>query len=187
MNQAAAQDPRGVLVWPVIQKVLAGSPPPDALTRQAADLVTTWVDDGGKLLDTTGDGKVDMPGAVILDQAWGGIVDAVLSPVLGNLVNEIPPDGDMSYVDKDLRTMLGQPVKGRYSQGYCGAGVLSACRTSLWSALQHAANVLVATQGPDPHTWRLADQPITFIPGVLPNTMPYTNRPTFQQVVSFGQ
>ena len=113
-------------------------------------------------------------------------MDAVLSPVLGTLVSEIPTDGDMSYVDKDLRTILGEPVTGRYSQSYCGAGDLVACRASLWEALQQAANALAAAQGPDPNVWRLADQPITFIPGVLPNTMPYTNRPTFQQVVSFG-
>jgi hypothetical protein len=186
MNQAATQDPIAVLVWPVVAQVLAGGPAPDALTQTAAELVTQWSQSGGRLLDTTGSGHVDMPGAAVLDQAWPGIVAAVLTPILGPLASEIPTDGDMSYVDKDLRTLLGQPVQGRYSHSYCGNGSLQACRASLWTALQVAANALVASQGSNPDAWRAPAQHIAFQPGVLPNTMPFTNRPTFQQVVTFG-
>ena len=175
-----------MLVWPVIEQVLAGGPAPGARSSQAAALISAWVKAGSNLLDTTGDGKVDMPGAAILDKAWNGIVDAVLSPVLGPLANFIPTEGDMSYVDKDLRTILGQNVKGRYSRVYCGNGDITACRTSLWSAISQAADALAAAQGPQETSWRLADQRTVFQPGVLPNTMAYTNRPTFQQVVSFG-
>jgi hypothetical protein len=56
----------------------------------------------------------------------------------------------------------------------------------LWSAVQRAADTLATDQGPNPDSWRLADERITFQPGVLPNTMSGSNRPTFQQVVSFG-
>ncbi len=184
MNQAATQDPRAVLVWPVIEQVLASGPAPNPAAKQAADLVTQWVQAGGHLLDTTGDGKVDLPGAAILDQAWAKIVNAVLSPVLGNLVSEIPTDG-MSAVDKDLRTILGQPVRGRYSRVYCGNGSLETCRASLWTAIEQTVQALTAAQGTNEDAWRLADQRIVFQPGLLPETMPYTNRPTFQQVVSF--
>jgi len=129
---------------------------------------------------------VDMPGAAVLNQAWNGIVGAVLSPVLGPLTGEIRADGDLSYVDKDLRTILGDPVRGRFSRVYCGNGDLGACRSSLWSAVQRAADTLATDQGPNPDSWQLADQRITFQPGVLRNTMAGSNRPTFQQVVSFG-
>jgi hypothetical protein len=37
-----------------------------------------------------------------------------------------------SYVDKDLRTLLGDPVRGRFHLRYCGNGSLPACRASLW-------------------------------------------------------
>jgi acyl-homoserine lactone acylase PvdQ len=186
MNHAATEDPRGALVWSVIERVLAGGAAPDTRTQQAAQLVSQWVRAGASLLDTTGDGTVDMPGAAVLNQAWNGIVGAVLSPVLGPLTGEIRADGDMSYVDKDLRTILGDPVRGRFSRVYCGNGDLGACRSSLWSAVQRAADTLATDQGPNPDSWRLADQRITFQPGVLPNTMAGSNRPTFQQVVSFG-
>ncbi len=186
MNRAATQDPRGLLVWPLVAQVLAGGPAPDPVTQQAAQLVTQWSDAGASLIDTTGTGVVDMPGAAILDKAWPAIVDAVLAPVLGPLVSAIPSDGAMSYVDKDLRTILGQPVKGRYSRVYCGNGDIAACRTSLWSALHSAAYTLASQQGLNATAWRAPDQRITFQPGLLPNTMAGSNRPTFQQVVSFG-
>ena len=47
---------------------------------------------------------------------------------------------------------------------------------------------LEAKQGPDPSRWR-ADataERIRFTSGVLPDTMRWTNRPTFQQVMSFS-
>jgi acyl-homoserine lactone acylase PvdQ len=186
MNQAATQDPRAVLVWPVIAKVLATGPAPDVAAQQAADLIGQWMQSGGHILDLNGDGKVDSPGAAILDKAWSPIVDAVLSPVLGPLVGEIPPDGDMSYVDKDLRTILGEHVQGRYSRIYCGNGDLATCRASLWSAISGAAATLRSQQGSNENAFRIPEPRIVFQPGVLPDTMPYTNRPTFQQVVHFG-
>jgi hypothetical protein len=104
------------------------------------------------------------------------------------------PDGSAfisgwyGYVDKDLRTLLGQPVHGPFSRRYCGAGVLEACRQALWSALDAAASELEQSQGPAPSSWR-ADataERIRFASGVLTDTMRWTNRPTFQQAMSFS-
>ena len=92
------------------------------------------------------------------------------------------------YVDKDLRTLLGQPVRGAFSRRYCGAGVLATCRDALWNALDQAAATLEATQGPAPSTWR-ADataERIRFTSGVLTDTMRWTNRSTFQQLMTFS-
>jgi hypothetical protein len=83
--------------------------------------------------------------------------------------------GWYGYVEKDLRTLLGRPVAGRFSRSYCGNGVLTACRDALWSALEAA----------DPGGAPAPDPRIAF-PGFLPATMRWTNRPTFQQVVSFA-
>ena len=45
------------------------------------------------------------------------------------------------------------------------------------------------TQGPDPNAWRAGANPerITFKPGLIPFSMRWTNRPTFQQAIEFGR
>ena len=204
MNRAATEDVRAVEVWPAIRDVLATGPAPDALTQQAADLVTAWSNAGGSRLDRDGDGKVDDPGAAVLDAAFVPLATAVLQPVLGDLTTQLAalqrPDGQpnhdgnafgsgwYSYVDKDLRSLLGRPVQQPYSRRYCGNGDLNACRDSLWPVLQKAAQDLAAAQGPDPSAWR-ADataERITFKPGLLTQTMRWANRPTFQQVGQYS-
>jgi hypothetical protein len=52
-----------------------------------------------------------------------------------------------------------------------------------------AAAELAAAQGPDPTAWR-ADATldrINFQPGLIADTMRWTNRPTFQQVIRFNR
>ena len=212
MNRAATQDLRAVRVWPVISRVLAHGVAPTPLAQQAAALITAWAAHGASRIDANGDGKVDDPGAAVMDAAWKGIADAVLSPVLGPVLpkfaaiqteDEAPsvPSGSgthgnggssfgggwYEYVDKDLRSVLGEPVQGAFSRRYCGAGVLAACATSLWSAIAAATTSLAAAQGPDPTAWRASAtaERITFKPGLIPLTMRWTNRPTFQQAISF--
>jgi acyl-homoserine lactone acylase PvdQ len=205
MNRAATEDLRAVDVWPVINDVLATGPAPDATTQQAADLVSAWAAAGASRLDRDGDGKVDDPGAAILDAAWNSLATAVLTPVLGDLTGQLATvanidnkvnsqgssfgSGWYGYVDKDLRHLLGQPESSPFSRAYCGGGDLNACRDSLWAALQQATQSLAAAQGPDPTQWR-ADanaERIAFKPGLLTQTMRWTNRPTFQQVGQYSR
>ena len=96
--------------------------------------------------------------------------------------------GWYGYVDKDLRMLLGRPVRGPFSRRYCGAGVLEACRDALWSALDQAAAKLEAAQGPAPSEWRsdAVAERIRFTSGILADTMRWTNRPTFQELMSFS-
>ncbi|HZO49405.1 MAG TPA: hypothetical protein VFB26_04595, partial [Gaiellaceae bacterium] len=148
-------------------------------------------------------GAVDAPGAAVLDAAWPRLADAVLAPVLGPLVDRLAQlmqrsddpnpggsayiDGWYGYVQKDLRTLLGRPVRGPFATRFCGRGDLAACRESLWAAIADAAAALAKAQGPDAGRWH-ADanaERIRFTSGVLPDTMRWTNRPTFQQVASF--
>jgi hypothetical protein len=97
--------------------------------------------------------------------------------------------GWYGYVNKDLRTLLGERVRDPYNLRYCGDGSLLACRDSLWAALKAAADELAAAQGPDPTKWRASatNERLRFAPGLLPATMRFTNRPTFQQVLRFGR
>ncbi len=204
MNRAATQDLRVQRVWPVVRAVLQTGPAPSARAEAAAALLDAWRAAGSSRLDRDLDGKIDDPGAAVLDAAWPRLADAVLTPVLGPLVDRLAelhvrsddagPGGSAylagwyGYVDKDLRTLLGRPVRGAFSRRYCGAGVLPACRESLWAALDAAAAELEAEQGTTPSAWR-ADataERIRFTSGILPDTMRWTNRPTFQQLMSFS-
>ena len=68
-----------------------------------------------------------------------------------------------------------------------GAGDAARCAASLWSALDTATGQLEATQGPDASAWH-ADataERISFAPGILARTMRGSNKPTFQQAVTF--
>jgi hypothetical protein len=202
MNRAATQDLRAVKDWPLIKQVLAGGPAPSKLAEEAANLVSTWAENGASRFGVTGP---ENPGAAVLDQAWTGIGEAVLGPMLGpELVSEFAsisgpnnapsPSGSAfgggwyGYVNKDLRTELNLPVSAPYSLRYCGNGKLSRCRESLWAAIQTAAEQLEKTQGSVPGNWRAARVRIEFPPlpkSQFPFTMAWTNRSTFQQVIEF--
>ncbi len=204
MNAAATQDLRTTDVWPAIRAVLRTGSAPSARAEAAVGLVDAWRGAGSTRLDRDLDGKIDDPGAAVLDAAWPRLADAVMSPVLGPLVDRLARlmgrsddpgaggsayiSGWYGYVDKDLRSLLDQPVKAPYSRRYCGSGVLVTCRDALWGAIDAAAAELEKTQGPAPSAWRAdaARERIRFTSGVLPDTMRWTNRPTFQQVISFS-
>ena len=73
-----------------------------------------------------------------------------------------------------------------YSQGDGGNGSLDECRASLWAAITQAADELTASLGPDPAQWRTTAARTSFAPGLIPDTMRATNRPTFQQVLELA-
>jgi acyl-homoserine lactone acylase PvdQ len=204
MNAAATQDVRTITFVPLLSEVLRGSAAPSARSMRMLELLEAWRAQGGSRLDRNLDGKIDDPGAAVLDTAWPRLADAALTPVLGqalaNQLNDtlhrrfdLPPSGQFGgwhmYMSKDLRTLLGKPVKGKYSNRYCGNGDLTACRAALWAAMEAAGAELEASQGAEPNGWR-ADatrERIKFAPGLLPYTMRYTNRPSgIQQVIEFS-
>jgi len=202
MNEAATQDVREMTVEPVLSKLLHGGRAPSARDAKMLALLDAWRRHGGSRLDRTGDGKITDPGAAIMDTAWPLLAKAWASTVLGPALSnelasfqpiyELPPEGQESgwhiYLDKDLRTILGEPVRGKYAVRYCGGGSLTLCRKLLWSAIDEAGRQLAAKQGPNPSAWRsdANRERITFVPGLLPTTMRYTNRPSgIQQIVSF--
>jgi acyl-homoserine lactone acylase PvdQ len=199
MNHAATQDLRAVSTWPTIEKVLAGEPAPSKLAEEGEKLVSEWTAKGASRL---GLGRPKAHAAAVMDKIWLPIGEAVLGPALGTLLPELaslaPPDDPPSsggsaygagwegYVLKDLRTVLGEPVSEPYSRGYCGSGSLSACRASLWAAIQKGMEALVAEQGGESSKWRAASVRIAFPPDPLfHGTMRWTNRSTFQQVIEF--
>jgi acyl-homoserine lactone acylase PvdQ len=193
MNRAATQDVRSP-VWPVVSRVLATTAAPSARDQQVVDILDDWFDRDAPRTDADADTFYDEPGPVIMDALWRPIADAVMSPVFGALIPDLDAVRNLdgmeghSYVDKDLRTLLGDPVVGPFNLSYCGLGSLPACADALWQAVHAVADSLTAQQGEmDPLLWRKLHQTTGFVPGLLPNRFPSTNRPTFQQVLEFDR
>lgn len=201
-NVAATQDLRVIRVWPKIAEILSSGQAPSPRASELLQLLHSWRAAGGNRLDRDLDGKVDAAGAAIMDVAWPKIADAVMKPVLGPLTDRLAQlenrddaannqgsaydSGWYGYVEKDLRALVGR-TGGTFRVRYCGNGDLSACRASLWDALETAGAELAAAQGPSPSAWRSDATPerIRFSGGVMRNTMRFANRPTFQQVMTF--
>jgi hypothetical protein len=193
MNRAATEDVRSP-VWPIVSRVLASGPAPNARDQAVVDLLDDWVSRDAPRLDADLDTYYDEAGPTIMDRTWRPIAEAVMEPRFGDLLddlNNVRGLGGLSgesYVDKDLRTLLGDNVKGKYNLRYCGKGKLDACRASLWDAIDASADSLESDFGSsDPSEWRGKASTTGFAPGLLPNRFPTTNRPTFQQVLEFAQ
>lgn len=99
--------------------------------------------------------------------------------------------GWWSYVDKDLRAVLGEPVSGGLPQVFCGGGSLARCRQVLLTSLQQAAAEPAATVYPGDSGCSAGDQwcadSIVQRPlgGVTDAASNWQNRPTYQQVVQY--
>jgi acyl-homoserine lactone acylase PvdQ len=99
--------------------------------------------------------------------------------------------GWWSYVDKDLRAVLGQQVSGGLDQVYCGGGDLGQCRTVLLSTLVQASQESASTVYPGDSSCSAGDQwcadAIIQRPlgGITDATTNWQNRPTYQQVVEY--
>lgn len=99
--------------------------------------------------------------------------------------------GWWSYLDKDLRAVLGDPVAGPLARPFCGGGDLSACRTVLLTTLTQAAAQTPAQVYPGDADCTAGDQwcADTIIQrplgGVTDDKTTWQNRPTYQQVVQF--
>jgi hypothetical protein len=200
MNRAATTDVRSP-AWPVVSELLRGGEAPSPLAAEVVDLLDAWVEEAAPRLDADDDGFYDHAGATIMDALWGPLAAEVMRPVFGNLVEALddirPLDGNadsassstppgVSLVDKDLRTLLGKEVQGRFNLSYCGEGSLETCRASLWQVVEDVSQALAAERGGDPGSWLREGARIGFEPGLIPETFRWTNRSTYQQVLQFA-
>ena len=204
MNLGAMQDHRGAVVLDAPIEVMETMPAPSPRAQQMLEVLKDWRANGSIRIDADLNGSNDHPGVAILDAWWPKLADAVMSRVLGDLTERLaqvngrgnPPDGDgnlstapwAGYVDKDLRTLLGKDVEAPYNVRYCGAGDLATCAADLWASLEATGAELEAAQGTaDPSAWRDSTEPeqIRYRPGLIDKRIEFTNRPTFQQAISF--
>jgi acyl-homoserine lactone acylase PvdQ len=204
MNASATQDVRAILTVPLLQRLLRGTHAPSHQAAKMLALLVAWRRNGGNLLDHNNDGKIDNPGAAIMNAAWPGIADAALRPVLGPQEAELsslfsvfdaPPSGQFSgwyqYFNRDIDKLLKIKQPQPFANDYCGGGNLRRCQQSIWAAIASAGRGLTKQQKTSsPSAWRASAtaERITFVPGLLKYTMSYTNRPSgIQQVISFNR
>lgn len=199
-NAGATEDVRGKEFWPTLEAMLAKGEAPNALSTQMAEVLDKWNAAGASRVDSDLDGKIDDPGALIIDRTWRRMANAAMCGRLGSKLCEqlsdlqsrydTPPGGQYGgwhqYMWKDFRTALGRKVRGKYSTSYCGRGSAERCADKLWAALSATGAQLAEEQGSDPTKWRANTTYIEFSPLPL-FKMQYTNRPSgIHQVMTFG-
>jgi acyl-homoserine lactone acylase PvdQ len=218
MESAATVDLRGSQVLPEALRVVKpdlGKLKDGKKLKKAVKNLQAWSDDGAHRLDADADGAYDDGKAVrIMDAWWPRLVKAEFKPTLGGaLYGQIqsmiglddPPaaggsayiSGWYGYVDKDLRTILGDSVDGPYSRTYCGNGSLKQCRKdlqkSLSKALKHDSAKDLHPGFPNDACEELDPVPTaqwchdsiraTAIGAITQPPIHWQNRPTFQQAV----
>ncbi|HEX2239637.1 MAG TPA: penicillin acylase family protein, partial [Actinomycetota bacterium] len=202
MENAATQDLRGYAVLPYMLKAL-GTPKEERLAR-AVGLLKDWIKAGAHRRDLNADGSYDhAPAVALMDAWWERALEAIFEPTLGGAYPVFPGDHDdepgpvgsayndgfYSQVEKDLRTILGLKVRGKFSRIYCGKGKLSACRDALLKSLEAAVAALESEFGADPDSWDPIEESdyiqYTTLGVQGQEPMQWQNRPTFQQVLEF--
>ncbi|HEX5116085.1 MAG TPA: penicillin acylase family protein [Pseudonocardiaceae bacterium] len=135
-----------------------------------------------------------MIGAIQINESpSGGQAGPSVGPADAN--ESIPHKGSSfqfgwwSYVDKDVRTVLGSPVSGWVNTPFCGS--LATCRTALLTSLSQAAAEPSTQVYPGDADCAAGNQwcadSIIQRPfgGVTDGKITWQNRPTYQQVVQF--
>ncbi|MFF1461225.1 penicillin acylase family protein [Streptomyces sp. NPDC058330] len=218
MEEAALTDLRGEQLLPELLKVVRSQPVTDPALNAVVQQLDSWRAAGAQRKETAeGSHAYTHADAVrIMDAWWPKLVEAEFRPGLGDdlygaftaslATDESPaashgPSGAHSgsafqygwwgFADKDLRQVLGQPVKGPLAKTYCGDGDLGACRDALLTTLKQAAAVPATTVYPGDDSCKAGEQwcgdAIVHRPlgGIGHKTIHWQNRPTYQQVVEF--
>lgn len=218
MADAALADLRAEDVLPKLLKVIDSSTVTGSTAAAAVSKLQAWVDKGARRTETSAGSKAyaDADAIRILDAWWPLLVKAEFEPGLGSdlytaFTNDLPIDeapsaghgptgshagssfqyGWWSYVDKDIRAVLGENVQGGLAEKYCGGGSLSACRDALIGTLDQAAQMTAAQVYPGDDQCSAGDQWCAdsivqrTLGGIKHGKISWQNRPTFQQVVEY--
>ncbi|WP_193777541.1 penicillin acylase family protein [Streptomyces sp. E5N298] len=219
MAEAGLADLRAEDVLPDLLKVVESAPVTDPATRTAVDRLKAWRSAGGLRTETSAGSKKYAHADAIrtLDAWWPLLVKAEFEPGLGSdlysaFTRNLPVDespsaahgptgahagsafqyGWWSYVDKDIRSVLGEPVKGPLARAYCGDGDLAACRDTLVTTLEEASGRTAAQVYPGDDNCSAGDQWCAdsvihrTLGGIKHGGISWQNRPTYQQVVEFN-
>jgi acyl-homoserine lactone acylase PvdQ len=212
MEDAGTVDDRGAYDVPLALRIIGNVGHSAPGLAHAVDTMREWSQAGAHRRDLDDDGSYDDADAVrIMDAWWPLWVEQQFKPTLGNKLYDrfIPSIHDApghlgssfqnvvyGFVDKDLRTILGDKVKGPYSRIYCGKGKLGACRQLLRDTLSQAAGTSAdSLYGTD--TCELSNGTVaspqmchdavdaTDVTVAAAGPFHWINRPTFQQAIQF--
>ncbi|MGW0906389.1 penicillin acylase family protein [Streptomyces sp. NPDC002853] len=220
MSEAAVTDLRGEQVLPELLEVVRSKPVTDPQQAKAVQQLEAWLKAGSQRNQTAaGSKKYAHPDAVrIMDAWWPLLIEAEFKPGMGKelyeaLTAQLSTDespsaghgptgahagsafqyGWWGYADKDLRAVLGEPVKGELGEKYCGEGKLDACRDALLATLTQAVakpatEVYPGDDSCKPGEQWCADSIIhRALGGITHGPVQWQNRPTYQQVVEFPE
>ncbi|MFF7371525.1 penicillin acylase family protein [Streptomyces tricolor] len=218
MADAGLADLRAEDVLPRLLQVIDSAPVTDSTAAAAVSKLRAWVTAGARRAETSAGAKkyADADAIRILDAWWPLLVEAEFRPGLGSdlytaITRNLPVDeapsaghgptgshagssfqyGWWSYVDKDVRAVLGESVRGPLARTYCGDGSLAACRDILIGTLKEAAGKTAAQVYPGDEQCAAGDQWCAdsivhrTLGGIKHGKIGWQNRPTFQQVVEF--
>ncbi|CAL9396392.1 penicillin acylase family protein [Streptomyces sp. enrichment culture] len=218
MAEAGLTDLRAEGVVPDLLKVVTSAPVSDPTAAAAVSKLQAWLAAGGRRAETSAGSRAyaHADAIRILDAWWPLLVRAEFEPGLGSglytaLTANLPVDespsashgptgahagsafqyGWWSYVDKDIRAVLGEPVRGPLARAYCGGGSLTACRDVLLTTLKEAAGRTAAQVYPGDDSCAAGDQWCAdaivhrTLGGIRHDRIGWQNRPTYQQVVEF--
>jgi acyl-homoserine lactone acylase PvdQ len=210
MEDAGTVDLRGDVALPYALELIGNRG--GGQVQQAVAKLRAWMKSGSHRRDSNGDGVYDQAEAVrIMDAWWPRWVAAEFRPSLGGALfdaietmiplHDAPGplgsafiNGWYGYASKDLRTILGDEVRGRFSRTYCGHGKLAKCRRalirSLADAVQHTADAELypdgSCEGGDAQ-WCHDAVRHTATGAITQPPIHWIDRPTFQQVVQVGR
>ncbi len=213
MEDAATVDLRGDVNVPLALEVIErANLEVSGEVAEALRTLASWERSGAHRRDADGNGTYDDTEAVrIIDAWWPRWVTAEFRPRLGRglfdaieavvAFHDAPGpigsafiSGWYGYVNKDLRTLLGEPVKGRFSRPYCGNGRLKACARSLAGslseALEHSSDAELYPGGPcEKGDAQWCHDAIRHRPtgAITQPPIHWVDRPTFQQAVQIGK
>jgi acyl-homoserine lactone acylase PvdQ len=217
VNLSATTDLRGEDVYPWIRLVLGKVTGTD---KQMLGHIARWVRSGSNRLDRNGDNVYEYSaGIALMDAWWPKLVRAQFQPGLGKELFDLVEDRVLgiggpddwgwvwsTHVQKDLRTVLGRPERGRYSRIYCGGpvstpvngkarrAVRKRCRGVLLATLRAAVAEVAAQRGSNPAQWKLqatcdethppsCDQLVPTTAGAVDTPpFPWQNRGTYHQI-----
>jgi hypothetical protein len=212
MEDAGTVDLRGSQVLPWMLKVIRRGGVPRDL-RDEVGVLSSWVRAGAHRRDMNHDGVYDDTRAVaLMDAWWPKLLEGIYRPSLGAflfdklkaaIAFDDPPGakgsayiaGWYSYVEKDLRALLGRKVRGGFSRSYCGSGKgadakLHSCKGKLTSTLRTAITVprsQLYPRGDDCATGddQVCNDAVRFSTtgAIGAKEIHWINRPTFQQAV----
>jgi hypothetical protein len=209
VEDAATVDLRGRTALPFALRVIRTKPLPairSAALRRAVRRLGAWARAGAHRRDGDQDGTYEHSEAIRLMDVWyEPMMRAEFEPTLGkrlyrelgriSLIDDKPNlhlgsaynGGWYGYANKDLRTILGDRVRGRYSRIYCGRGKLGACRRALLRSLKSVLghNPYGENSGCGVGDDQMCFDAIHFrtTGGIDQPDIAWQNRPTFQQVV----